>query len=114
MKTRSDAAPRGADASPLPATRGAAHSQPSPSVGGGQGGGGELTQHDLYLFNEGSHFRLYHKMGAHPRTIDGVKGTSFAAWAPGASGVSVMGDFNGWSKDKNPLSAQGSSGIWAG
>ncbi len=75
---------------------------------------GELTQHDLYLFNEGSHFRLYNKMGAHPRTVDGVKGTSFAVWAPGASGVFVMGDFNGWSKDRHPLHAQGSSGIWAG
>ncbi len=75
---------------------------------------GELTQHDLYLFNEGSHFRLYQKMGAHPRTVDGVKGTYFAVWAPAASGVFVMGDFNGWSKDRHPLHPQGSSGIWAG
>jgi 1,4-alpha-glucan branching enzyme len=99
MKTRSDAAKAAAPAPPAPP---------------GPGDLGELTQHDLYLFNEGSHFRLYHKMGAHPRTIDGIKGTSFAVWAPGASGVFVMGDFNGWSKDKNALHAQGSSGIWAG
>src|ERR1700693_4197566 len=75
---------------------------------------GELTQHDLYLFNEGSHFRLYNKLGAHPRTVDGVSGTYFAVWAPAASGVFLMGDFNGWRKDRTPLHAQGSSGIWAG
>jgi 1,4-alpha-glucan branching enzyme len=75
---------------------------------------GELTQHDFYLFNEGSHFRLYNKMGAHPRVVNGVAGTSFAVWAPAASAVSVMGDFNGWSKDKTPLHPQGSSGIWTG
>jgi 1,4-alpha-glucan branching enzyme len=101
MKIRSDTAKAAAPAPAPPAPR-------SPRDVG------ELTQHDLYLFNEGSHFRLYNKMGAHPRTVDGVKGTYFAVWAPGAAGVFVMGDFNGWSKDKNPLHAQGSSGIWAG
>src|ERR1700693_6260342 len=75
---------------------------------------GELTQHDLYLFNEGSHFRLYDKLGAHPRTVDGVEGTSFAVWAPNAEHVYVMGDFNGWAKDTHPLRPRESSGIWEG
>src|SRR5579862_3169098 len=75
---------------------------------------GQLTQHDLYLFNEGSHFRLYQKMGAHPHTVDGVSGTYFAVWAPAASGVFLMGDFNDWNKEQTPLHPQGSSGIWAG
>jgi 1,4-alpha-glucan branching enzyme len=71
-----------------------------------------LTEQDLYLFNEGSHYRLYRKLGAHPRTRKGVPGTHFAVWAPGAEQVSVMGDFNGWSKGKNLLHPQGQSGIW--
>ncbi len=73
-----------------------------------------LTPHDLYLFNEGSHFRLYRKMGAHPQVRDGVAGTGFAVWAPGAERVSVMGDFNGWNKNSHPLHARDSSGIWEG
>ncbi len=73
-----------------------------------------LTSHDLYLFNEGSHVRLYRKMGAHLQIRDGVTGTSFAVWAPSAERVFVMGDFNGWNKDSHPLRARDSSGIWEG
>src|SRR5205085_2086549 len=73
-----------------------------------------LTADDLYLFNEGSHFRLYQKLGAHPRTVGGVAGTAFAVWAPGAERVAVMGDFNGWNKDSHPLRPRESSGIWEG
>ncbi len=73
-----------------------------------------LTDHDLYLFNEGSHYRLYRKLGAHPCTRDGKAGTSFAVWAPGAEAVSVMGDFNGWDKARHPLRPRASSGIWEG
>src|SRR5438309_12117325 len=62
-----------------------------------------LTDHDLYLFNEGTHYRLYDKLGAHVVTHDGVKGTYFAVWAPNAEAVSVMGDFNGWNRDSHPL-----------
>jgi 1,4-alpha-glucan branching enzyme len=73
-----------------------------------------LTPHDLYLFNEGSHFRLYQKFGAHPQVRDGVAGTGFAVWAPGAEHVTVMGDFNGWDKGRHSLRPCGSSGIWEG
>ncbi len=69
---------------------------------------------DLYLFNEGSHLRLYEKLGAHPRVVDGVSGYQFAVWAPNADYVSVVGDFNGWNRGANPLRPIGSSGIWSG
>jgi 1,4-alpha-glucan branching enzyme len=73
-----------------------------------------LTDQDLYLFNEGSHFHLYEKLGAHPVAIDGAVGTYFAVWAPNAERVSVMGDFNSWDKASHPLRSRGSSGIWEG
>jgi 1,4-alpha-glucan branching enzyme len=73
-----------------------------------------LTNDDLYLFNEGSHYHLYQKLGAHPGTVDGLAGTTFAVWAPNAEGVYVMGDFNGWDKISQPLHPRGSSGIWEG
>ncbi len=73
-----------------------------------------LTPQDLYLFNEGSHVKLYDKLGSHPVTVDGVEGTHFAVWAPNADYVSVVGDFNYWSPGANKLRPLGSSGIWAG
>jgi len=73
-----------------------------------------LTDDDLHLFNEGSHFRLCDKLGAHVRTVDGVAGASFAVWAPNAEAVFLIGDFNGWNKQEMPLRPQGSSGIWQG
>jgi len=73
-----------------------------------------LTDDDLYLFNEGNHFRLYQKLGAHPLTVDGEEGTYFALWAPDAERVFVIGSFNGWSKTSHPLSPRGQSGIWEG
>jgi 1,4-alpha-glucan branching enzyme len=73
-----------------------------------------LTEEDVYLFNEGSHFRLYKKLGAHPLTINNQKGTYFAVWAPDAKYMSVTGDFNGWSRDSHPLQPLGKSGIWEG
>ena len=73
-----------------------------------------LTENDLYLFNEGSHFRLYDKLGAHVVNQKGVSGTQFAVWAPNAAQVFVMGDFNGWDKHSNPLRPNGQSGIWEG
>lgn len=72
-----------------------------------------LTPQDLYLFNEGSHVRLYEKLGAHPAEIDGKAGFHFAVWAPNADYVSVVGDFNGWNPGANPMKAVGSSGVWA-
>jgi 1,4-alpha-glucan branching enzyme len=73
-----------------------------------------LTQQDLYLFNEGSHYRLYDKLGAHPGTRAGVPGTFFAVWAPGAPYVAVIGDFNGWDRGSHPLHPREQSGIWEG
>ena len=73
-----------------------------------------LTAEDLYLFNEGTHYRLWEKLGAHPTSIDGEKGTQFAVWAPNAKKVTVIGDFNGWNKTKTPLHCKGDSGIWEG
>ena len=73
-----------------------------------------LTPHDLYLFNEGTHFRLYDKFGAHMIRSQGVEGTYFAVWAPNAERVSVMGSFNDWSKDEHQLRPRESSGIWDG
>ena len=62
-----------------------------------------LSDTDLYYFNEGTHARLYEKLGAHPLTIDGVRGTYFAVWAPNATQVCVIGDFNDWCQDSHPL-----------
>ncbi len=73
-----------------------------------------LTDADIYIFNEGNHFRLYEKLGAHLTTIDGQDGTYFAVWAPNAESVNVMGDWNNWHTDINRLTARGSSGIWEG
>lgn len=76
-----------------------------------------LSDDDLYLFNEGSHFRLYEKLGAHvldAAAAGGRAGVYFAVWAPNAKAVSVIGDFNAWDPDRHPLRPRGSSGIWEG
>ena len=73
-----------------------------------------LTDDDLYLFNEGSHFHLWKKLGARPWVLEGQPGGQFAVWAPNAEAVSVIGDFNGWNRDADPLSPSGSSGVWEG
>ncbi|MFE6859584.1 1,4-alpha-glucan branching protein GlgB [Nocardia sp. NPDC057668] len=75
-----------------------------------------LGELDLHLFNEGRHERLWEVLGAHPRryaTLDGeVTGTSFAVWAPNARGVTVIGDFDGWSGHTAPMRRLGGSGVW--
>ena len=73
-----------------------------------------LSADDLFLFNEGNHFQLFEKLGAHPLSIDGISGVYFAVWAPSAEHVFVMGDFNGWNKSNHPLRPRGESGIWEG
>ncbi|MBW4650517.1 MAG: 1,4-alpha-glucan branching protein GlgB [Kastovskya adunca ATA6-11-RM4] len=73
-----------------------------------------ITDDDLFLFNEGSHFGLYEKLGSHSMTHNGVEGTYFAVWAPNASSVSVKGNFNNWWRDTHPLQKRGDSGIWQG
>ncbi len=73
-----------------------------------------LTEDDLYLFNEGSHFRLYEKLGAHLCVVEGKEGVFFAVWAPNARIVSVTGSFNGWDLKTDRLRARGRSGVWEG
>jgi 1,4-alpha-glucan branching enzyme len=73
-----------------------------------------LSEEDIFLFNEGSHYRLYEKLGAHPATVSGKEGAYFAVWAPNARHVSVTGDFNGWNKMSHPLQPKASSGVWEG
>ncbi len=73
-----------------------------------------LTAEDLYLFNEGSHFRLYDKLGSHILTRGDETGVYFAVWAPNAQRVTVMGDFNGWNKETHDLGPLSNSGIWQG
>jgi 1,4-alpha-glucan branching enzyme len=73
-----------------------------------------LTEDDLYLFNEGSHFRIYDKLGVHLTAHRGASGAYFAVWAPNAEQVSVIGDFNGWNKENHLLHSRGQSGIWEG
>ncbi|HSA59614.1 MAG TPA: 1,4-alpha-glucan branching protein GlgB [bacterium] len=73
-----------------------------------------LGDQDLHLFNEGTHTRLYEKLGAHPVALGGRPGTYFAVWAPDAKAVSVAGDFNGWNPKNAPLAPRGRSGIWEG
>ncbi|HEY7742024.1 MAG TPA: 1,4-alpha-glucan branching protein GlgB [Burkholderiales bacterium] len=74
-----------------------------------------LTAHDVYLFKEGTHTRLYEKLGARRAVAGGVAGFHFAVWAPGARAVSVIGDFNGWDAAAHPLGVRrDGSGIWEG
>ena len=73
-----------------------------------------LSEEDLHLFNEGTHYRLYEKLGAHPLRAKGMDGTYFAVWAPNARHVFVMGDFNGWNRTQLHLGARGRSGLWEG
>jgi 1,4-alpha-glucan branching enzyme len=69
-----------------------------------------ISADDIYLFNEGTHARMYEKLGSRP----GADGTSFAVWAPDAERVSVVGDFNGWDAGAHELHPRASSGIWEG
>ena len=72
----------------------------------------QITDYDVYLFAEGKNYDIYEKLGAHPMTINGVKGTYFAVWAPNARRVSVVGDFNMWDGALNPMQIQATSGIY--
>ncbi len=71
-----------------------------------------ISDVDVHLFSEGTHYRIYEKLGAHQLERNGVKGTHFAVWAPNAKKVSVVGDFNEWNPDKNVMELNHSSGIW--
>jgi len=67
---------------------------------------------DISLFNEGQHYNIYEKMGAHPITVDGVEGVLFAVWAPNAERVSVVGNFNNWDGRRHPMRKLDYSGIF--
>ncbi len=71
-----------------------------------------ISEDDLFLLGKGDDHRVYHKLGAQLRTLDGVAGVSFAVWAPSARRVSVVGDFNLWNGRAHPMRALGASGIW--
>ena len=71
-----------------------------------------LTDYDLYLMGEGRHWQCYERLGAHRRSIDGVAGVNFAVWAPNATAVSVIGDFNQWDSRRHPMRKHIPSGFW--
>lgn len=71
-----------------------------------------LTEQDLYLFNEGNEHRIYEKLGAHERKMGDVPGVAFAVWAPAASRVSLVGNFNSWDARYHPMRPLGGSGVW--
>ncbi|MFZ0827346.1 MAG: 1,4-alpha-glucan branching protein GlgB [Verrucomicrobiia bacterium] len=71
-----------------------------------------LGESDLFLFGKGDERRIYEKLGAQLRVIDGLPGTSFAVWAPNARRVSVVGDFNQWDGRFHPMRLLGASGVW--
>ncbi|MFZ0427456.1 MAG: 1,4-alpha-glucan branching protein GlgB [Acidobacteriota bacterium] len=73
-----------------------------------------FSDDDLYWFNEGTHYRLFDKLGSHLMTSAEQSGVYFAVWAPNAQSVNVMGDFNDWDKTSHPLAARAQSGIWEG
>lgn len=73
-----------------------------------------LTAEDFHLFNEGTHYRIYQKMGAHLMQADGGPGACFSVWAPNARWVSVIGSFNRWDPHAHTLRPRGNSGIWEG
>ena len=70
-----------------------------------------LNDFDLYLLGEGTHQRLYDKLGAHPIAMEGVDGTGFVVLAPNARAVAVVGDFNGWDRRRHPMRVRG-NGYW--
>ncbi|HKW89047.1 MAG TPA: 1,4-alpha-glucan branching protein GlgB [Candidatus Acidoferrales bacterium] len=71
-----------------------------------------LTDFDLHLMGEGTHYEKYEKLGAHVREVAGVRGVHFGVWAPNAKRVSVVGNFNSWDGRVNPMRIRGGSGIW--
>src|SRR6266567_7081006 len=72
-----------------------------------------FSDDDLYLFGQGKEYRIYEKMGAHVRTVNNVMGTNFATWAPNALAVSVIGDFNDWRRDADPMHLRHHElGVW--
>src|SRR5690348_4551827 len=110
-KTSKGIAPRGASALSAKSSRKDAKAQRSLSAVPNDLSP-TLGDLDLHLFGEGKHLRIYEKLGAHVITHERKRGVAFGVWAPGANRVSVVGDFNGWDGQKNPMRNLGSSGVW--
>ncbi len=72
----------------------------------------QLSDFDLHLIGEGTHYKKYEKLGAHTSTVEGVQGVQFAVWAPNAERVSVVGDFNQWDGRRHMMRVRGTSGVW--
>ena len=75
-------------------------------------GTGFITEVDRYLFNNGRHYEIFEKMGAHPKKYKGKNGMYFAVWAPHAEQIGVVGDFNSWDPEANAMTPLADSGIW--
>lgn len=75
-------------------------------------GTGFITEVDRYLYGNGTHYEIYEKLGAHPWNYKGKEGMYFAVWAPHAASVSLVGDFNNWNLDANPMEVLADSGIY--
>ena len=73
---------------------------------------GFISDLDCYLFGAGTHYDIYQKLGAHPKTYKGKEGIYFAVWAPHAREVHLVGDFNNWNPEANPMERISESGIW--
>jgi 1,4-alpha-glucan branching enzyme len=71
-----------------------------------------LTDYDMHLIAQGTHYQMHEKVGAHLCSREGVDGVAFCVWAPNAESVSVVGDFNGWDREAHPLNARAQSGFW--
>jgi 1,4-alpha-glucan branching enzyme len=86
------------------------------SIGSGGSSGADrgaaLSELDLHLLGEGTHYHLWERLGAH--VLGGGAGVRFAVWAPNAREVAVVGDFNDWTTDAAPLAPRGDSGVWEG
>src|SRR5687767_6927844 len=71
-----------------------------------------LTKKDVRLYQEGKHYRIYEKLGAHFTRAGGQNGVHFAVWAPNAAHIAVMGEWNDWSKESHPMNRFADTGVW--
>jgi len=71
-----------------------------------------LSEFDLHLLAEGTHYRIYDRLGAHAARLEDVDGIVFSVWAPNARRVSVVGDWNGWDGRRQPMRLHPGNGIW--